>query len=220
MKNMLNIRIWGLAVALFLPLLSWVSWGQTVAQPSGGTVTQIQTSEGQTENEKKQDSARAHQPAQYFTQAQALDLAKAIQNADAEAGKLAGEKAKETSVTALAQQSEKDHKELGQALENFEKRTKLAPQSSPVKESMTKTWQSRIDHLKSLKKGPEFDKAFIDHEIKFHQEALQLLQTGLKNSAQDPELKKILSRTESEMKTQLQRAQYVQRAYSNEGLKY
>lgn len=217
---MLKIRLVGIAGLFILPFWGHVSWGETVAQPHGGTVTQIQTSEGQTENERKQDAARVNQPAQYFTQAQTLDLAKAIQNADAEAGKIASEKAKETSVTALAQQSEKDHKELELALENFEKRTKLAPQSSPAKESMTKTWQARIDHLKGLKKGADFDKAFIDHEIKFHQEALQLLQTGLRNSAQDPELKKILSRTESEMKTELQRAQYVQRAYSNEGLKY
>lgn len=218
MQNRLkSIRIWGLAAGL---LFSGTGWGQGVANPSGGTVTQIQGSEGAQEKERQQDAKRAQKPAVNLSEAEALDLAKMIQSTDAQAGKLGQEKGKQASVTTLAQQLEKDHKELELALMNFEKRTKLSPQSSPMKDSMAKTWQERIEKLKQAKKGAEFDRAFVEHEIQFHQEALQLLQTGLKGGAKDPEFRKILDKAESSLKSNLQRAQYVQRSYDNEGIHY
>lgn len=193
--------------------------GAPTGKPAGEkTVTQIQSSQGQ--QEQQQDQQRADKPAILLNQAQALDLAKTIQSYELQAGELAQEKGKQASVTTLAAQLEKDQKDLGQALSNFEKRAKVTPEASPARNSLERTWQTRIDSLKKLKKGSEFDRAFLDHEIKFHQEALQLLQTGGRQAAQDPELKKVLMRAEAEMKTHLQRAQYVQQSYANEGIHY
>jgi putative membrane protein len=216
MRRLPNVNF-VLAIGLFLFPLLGRPQGEAVSS-GGATVTQIQSSEGQ--QDTKQDQRNAQQKAFVLSEPQALDLALAVQATDRETGKLGQEKGQQDSVTTLAAQLEKDHHELEIALDNIEKAKKMTPQKSPLSESMQKTWQARIENLKKMKKGKDFDKAFLEHEVKFHQEALQLVQTGLKASAKDPDLKNVMQRAESTLKTHLQRALYVQKAYSNEGLTY
>lgn len=209
---MLEHRIVGSILFSLFPFMSW-GVGSAVTSGSGTTVTQIQASD----NQKDQESAKnAKKMAQSFTPEQSLQLARLIQSSNLDAARIGQEKGQQNAVKTYAQQLERDYKGLDQAVENYQKKHDARSQTSPVAQNLETTWRKQLEALKAIKKGPEFDQAFLGHEIKMQQEALQLVQTGLKASASNPDLKEILQKTETTLNTDLQRAQYVQKASTNE----
>jgi putative membrane protein len=185
----------------------------TKAQRNQTTVTQIQASQ-----ESKQNPGQ--NKAISMDEAQTLAVAKLIHDFDKKSGELGHKKGKEAIVTTYADQLISDHKGLERTLENFEKKTGIQPKDNQISADLEKKWQERLKKLEDMKKGSDFDKAFIDHEIKFHQEALNIIDSSLLKNAKNSELKEILAKTDTAMKTNLQRAQYAQQTFGNEGIRY
>lgn len=187
---------------------------QTQAQTPETTVTQIQASE------KKQNTDGKDMKAIMLSEPQVLEVAKLIHEVEQKSGKIGKEKSKESIVTTYAQQIESDHKAFERALSNVEKKSKMSPQDNNMAKNLAQKWNSQIEKLEKMDKGREFDKAFIEHEIGFHQEALQILNGSLVNNAKNPDFKEVLAKAQETMKTNLQRAQYTQKTFSNEGVRY
>lgn len=222
MKNqfrILSAGILNLALALSLGAEAQQAQNPQVSKKTARTgettVTQIQASENQEQKKRAGDKA-----AVLLSAPQTLKLADMIHEFNKQAGEIGKEKAKGSAVQTHAQQIQHDAEGLNRALDNFEKKTKMAPQNSALSAEYQKRWQSRLDQLKQMEEGNKFDIAFMNHEIKFHQEALQLIDTSLMNNAKNPELKEIIAKTKTSMETSLQQAQYTQNTFSNEGIRY
>lgn len=65
------------------------------------------------------------------------------------------------------------------------------------------------------KTGAEFDKAFVEHEIRDHESSIQKIQNKLLPAAQDPEVKSYLEKTVAEMQAHLAGLNEVQRKISS-----
>lgn len=206
----------------FLPAVSVLSlscfysvlaFAQGTAQAPQTSVTQIQASE---ENKQNADLKQA---AVSLSDSEAMKLADLIHEVSLQTSEVGQNKANEVAVKAHAQQVEHDHEGVNRALENFEKKTAMSPKESPLSRQYEKKWQKRIDDLKKMEKGSKFDQAYIENEIQFHEEALQLINSSLAQNIENKELKEIVAKTKVAMQTTLQHAQYTQNTFKNEGVR-
>jgi putative membrane protein len=65
------------------------------------------------------------------------------------------------------------------------------------------------DSLTAMAKGAAFDKAYIDHEVTYHQAVLQTAQTAL-GAAQNAELKSLIQKAAPNLQAHLEHAQKIQ----------
>jgi putative membrane protein len=66
-----------------------------------------------------------------------------------------------------------------------------------------------VTHLKTLN-GADFDKAYIDHEVEYHQSVLDALDKTLIPGATNAELKALLEKTRPAFAAHLEHAKQVQ----------
>jgi putative membrane protein len=84
-----------------------------------------------------------------------------------------------------------DHTGVLHAAVDLVTKLKVKPQSNPTSESLTK---GGVDNVAALKKlsGAAFDKAYIDHEVTYHEAVLNAVDKTLIPNAQNAELKALL----------------------------
>lgn len=203
-----------LAFILSLALQNAVFAQTSVSQTPETTVTQIQNSD----TRKQPDGKKV--PAKLMSEPEALAIAKLVQEIEVQSGELAQEKAKEAIVKTHGQQSKQDHQGLKQAIENFEKKADVTPQASPLSRNLEVKWKAQLAELEAIEDGKQFDRAYINQQIQFHQEALKLMGSTVKPNAKSRELKEIAAKTEVSMKGHLEHALYTKKTFSNEGLRY
>ena len=66
-----------------------------------------------------------------------------------------------------------------------------------------------LANLKKLQDG-QFDKAYVDHEVAYHQQVLDAIDKVLVPSAQNPELKDLIVKVRPAIATHLAHAKHVQ----------
>lgn len=118
-------------------------------------------------------------------------VAVAANKVDVDAGKLAKTKSKNAKVKKFANDMIRDH---GSAIKQAVKLvTKLGvtPEENDTSRSLTQGGKENVANLKKLK-GKAFDKAYMEHEVAYHQQVLDALDKALIPSAQNAELKTLL----------------------------
>jgi putative membrane protein len=85
----------------------------------------------------------------------------------------------------------------------------VTPQDNPTSQSLKKGGEDNMKSLKLLK-GTAFDKAYIDHEVTYHQQVLDEIDKTLIPSAQNPELKALLLAVRPAFVGHLEHAKQVQ----------
>src|SRR5437764_764311 len=90
---------------------------------------------------------------------------------DIDAGKLAKGKTHDKGVKAFAQQMITDHSAVNKQTGDLVKKLGVKPESNPTSESLKKGGDENMAGLKKLK-GKAFDKAYVDHEVDYHQQVL------------------------------------------------
>jgi putative membrane protein len=107
--------------------------------------------------------------------------------ADIETAGLGAQKASDPEVRQIARNFVHDHTKVRQMARDLATRLKVTP-TPPAND------QSKADHALAMTKlehlkGTEFDKAFLDHEIAFHQAVLDAVSSTLLPAIQNDELK-------------------------------
>ncbi|MBX6362376.1 MAG: DUF4142 domain-containing protein [Gemmatimonadetes bacterium] len=144
-----------------------------------------------------------------LTDAQIAQIALAANSADSASGVLAEGKAVAADVKAFARRMVTDHSSLNKQATDLAKRLNLTPAPS---DASTDLQNKAADALKDLrgKTGKDFDKAYIDHEVAFHQEVLNALDQQLIPNAQNAELKQLLQTARMGVQQHLDMAKQLQ----------
>ena len=170
----------------------------------------------ETDQEAGTDTAAATAPATTPAQTtgavsdgQILHIAKTANDADIEGGNLAQTKGQNEDVKAFANLMISDHTAANQAGMQAAQAGGISAQDNPTSQQLMADHQAATQRLQSLS-GAEFDKAYIAHEVDVHQKVLNALDQTLLPSAQNPELKNVLTQVRATVEAHLTRARDIQ----------
>jgi len=128
---------------------------------------------------------------------------------DIDAGKMAASKATNPEVKKFANQMVTDHTGVNKQAKDLVTKLKVTPEDNPTAQSLKKGGDDNVSTLKGLK-GAEFDKAYVDHEVAYHQQVLDAVDKTLIPSAQNAELKALLVKVRPAFVAHLEHAKHVQ----------
>ena len=128
---------------------------------------------------------------------------------DIDAGKLAKDKTRNKDVKAFAQQMITDHTAVNKQAGDLVKKLGVKPESNPTSDSLKKGGSDNIATLKKLK-GKEFDTAYVDQEVTYHQQVLDAIDKTLIPSAKNPELKGLVEKVRPAIAAHLDHAKHLQ----------
>jgi putative membrane protein len=132
----------------------------------------------------------ANVSAQGVTDAQIASIVVVANQVDIDAGRLAKERAT-GEVRAFAQLMIEDHTAVNNSATNLVARLNVTPQDNPTSQSLKADGDRNIATLKTLE-GAAFHKAYIDHEVVYHQQVIDALDKILIPGATNEELKALL----------------------------
>lgn len=145
------------------------------------------------------------------TDPQIAAIVVAANQVDIDAGKLAQRKAHAGEVKAFAKRMVTDHTGVNQAAVDLAHKLHLTPQSNPTSESLKQGGEQNLARLRRLR-GKAFDKAYIDHEVAYHQSVLDAMDKVLIPNAQNPQLKALLVKVRPAFVDHLEHAKEIQRS--------
>ncbi len=119
--------------------------------------------------------------AQGVTDPQIASIVVTANQVDIDAGKLAKSMASSADVKKFADQMITDHTGVNKSAVDLVTKLKVTPEDNPTSQSLKKGGDDNVANLKTLK-GAAFDKAYIDHEVAYHQAVLEAVDKTL-----DPE---------------------------------
>ncbi|HET7204030.1 MAG TPA: DUF4142 domain-containing protein [Steroidobacteraceae bacterium] len=130
---------------------------------------------------------------------------------DIDAGKLAGDKASSEEVRAFAQQMVTDHTAVNAQATKLVTRLKVTPRANATSESLRDGGDQNLAALRKLG-GPQFDRAYVDHEVVYHEQVIEALDTALIPNASNAELKNLLVQVRPAFVAHLEHARHLQAA--------
>ena len=128
---------------------------------------------------------------------------------DINAGKLAKSKSKNKEVQAFAQQMITDHTAVNKQAGALAKKLGVKPEENDTSKALKQGAQENMANLKKLKDG-QFDKAYVDHEVAYHQQVLDAIDKVLIPSAQNAQLKGLIEQVRPAIQAHLDHAKHVQ----------
>jgi putative membrane protein len=128
---------------------------------------------------------------------------------DIDAGKLAQSKSANKEVKEFAQRMITDHSGVNKAAVKLVTKLKVKPEENPTSKSLKAGGDDTLKRLKGLK-GAEFDKAYVDNEVTYHQTVLDALDKTLIPSAKNDELKALLVKVRPAFVAHLEHAKHIQ----------
>lgn len=147
--------------------------------------------------------------AQAPNDAQIAHIVVTANQVDIDAGKLAEQKASSADVKALGAQMVRDHSGANKQAADLARKLKVTPQDNPTSQSLKAGGDKNVAHLKTLS-GAAFDKAYVEHEVAYHQQVLDAIDKTLVPSAQNAELKALIVTVRPVIDAHLQHAKHLQ----------
>jgi putative membrane protein len=135
---------------------------------------------------------------------------------DIDAGKLAVAKSHTKDVKDFAQLMITDHSGVNKSATELVQKLHVNPESNPTSQSLQKGGDDNLAALKKLS-GSAFDRAYVDHEVAYHQAVLDAIDTTLIPSAQNAELKALLVKVKPAFVAHLEHAKQLQSTLSKVG---
>jgi putative membrane protein len=147
--------------------------------------------------------------AQAPSDAQIASIVVTANQVDIDAGKLAESRGHNAEVKAFAQQMITDHSGVNKQAVALVTKLKVTPQDNPTSQSLAAGGADNLKNLKTLN-GAAFDKAYVDHEVAYHQQVIEAIDKTLIPSAQNAELKALLVAVRPAFVGHLEHAQQIQ----------
>ena len=128
---------------------------------------------------------------------------------DIDAGKMAESKSHNAEVKAFGKQMVTDHSGVNKQAVALVTKLKVKPEDNPTSESLKSGGAENLKNLSKLS-GAAFDRAYIDHEVAYHEQVLDALDKTLIPSAQNAELKSLLVSVRPAFVAHLDHAKHLQ----------
>ena len=128
---------------------------------------------------------------------------------DIDAGKLAASRSGNKEVKDFAQRMVTDHTGVNKAATELVTRLKVKPEENPTSKGLKQTGDGTLKRLTALK-GADFDRAYVDNEVTYHQTVLDALDKTLIPSAKNDELKALLVKVRPAFVAHLEHAKHLQ----------
>ena len=125
------------------------------------------------------------------TDPQIAAIAVAANQVDITAAKLARKMTHNAKVKAFARDMIRDHSSANKQAVALVTKLGVTPEENDTSKALTKGGDDNIANLKTLK-GKEFDHAYAEHEVAYHQQVIDALDKTLIPSAKNAELKSLL----------------------------
>lgn len=129
--------------------------------------------------------------AQAPNDAQIASIVVTANQVDIDAGKLAETMGHEKDVKAFGKQMVTDHTGVNKQAVALVTKLKVKPEDNATSQSLQKEGDENLKALKALK-GAAFDKAYVEHEVTYHQQVIDAIDKTLIPNAQNAELKALL----------------------------
>jgi putative membrane protein len=146
---------------------------------------------------------------QTINDAQIAHIVVTANQVDIDAGKLAASMATNPDVKAFGEQMVTDHMGVNKSATELATKLKVTPEDNPTSKSLKAGGDKNVAKLKTLK-GAEFDKAYIDQEVAYHQAVLDAVDKTLVPNAKNEELKALIVKVRPAFVAHLERAKKVQ----------
>ena len=147
--------------------------------------------------------------AQAPNDAQIAHIVVTANQVDIDAGKLAQSKGSSKDVKAFGKMMVTDHTGVNKQAVALAKKLGVKPEDNDTSRSLAKGGKDNVASLKKLK-GKEFDKAYIDHEVAYHQQVLDAIDNVLIPNAKNAELKELIVKVRPAIDAHLQHAKMLQ----------
>jgi putative membrane protein len=128
---------------------------------------------------------------------------------DIDAGKLAQKQGSSKAVRDFGKQMVTDHTGVNKQATQLVTKLKVKPESNPTSDSLKKGGGESIAKLKTLK-GKEFDKAYVDNEVTYHQNVIDAVDKTLLPNAKNAELKALIEKVRPAFVAHLDHAKQLQ----------
>ncbi len=143
------------------------------------------------------------------TDPQIAAIVVAANQVDIDAGKLATGKAQSPDVKALAERMVVDHSGVNEKAGALVKKLQVTPQANPTSESLLQGGKDNLAKLRGLQ-GAEFDKAYVAHEVTYHETVIDALDKTLIPNAKNKELHDLLVQVRPAFVSHLEHARHLQ----------
>ncbi|WP_211451410.1 DUF4142 domain-containing protein [Collimonas antrihumi] len=141
--------------------------------------------------------------------AQIAGIVVAANTVDINAGRVAKSKSHNKEVKEFAQRMITDHSGVNKQATALVTKLHVTPEESATSTSLKEGGVENLKTLHSLK-GKAFDKAYVDHEVTYHQAVLDAIDKTLLPSAQNAELKDLITKVRPAIDAHLQHAKEIQ----------
>ena len=128
---------------------------------------------------------------------------------DIDAGKLAASKSTNPQVKKFAELMISDHTSVNKAATDLVTRLGVVPADNPTAQSLKAGGEKNLAALKELE-GVSFDRAYVDHEVAYHQQVIDALDSVLIPGATNRELKALLVKVRPAFVAHLDHAKHLQ----------
>ncbi len=147
--------------------------------------------------------------AQGVTDAQIASIVVTANQVDIDAGQLAASMGTTSDVKKFGQQMVKDHTGVNKSAVDLVTKLKVTPEDNPTSQSLKTGGAENVVNLKMLK-GKAFDKAYVDHEVAYHEQVIEAIDKTLIPGAKNEELKALLVKVRPAFLAHLAHAKHLQ----------
>jgi putative membrane protein len=141
--------------------------------------------------------------------AQIADIVVTANQVDIDAGKWAESHAASPEVKDFAKRMVTDHTAVNKSATDLAGRLHLTPEDNATAQSLKKGGDDNVANLKTLS-GAAFDRAYVDHEVAYHEAVLNALDTTLVPSATNADLKALMVKVRPAFVAHLDHAKMLQ----------
>jgi putative membrane protein len=131
---------------------------------------------------------------------------------DIDAGKFAAEKSTDAAVQAFAKTMVTDHTAVNKSAVELVTKLKVSPEENDTSRALKEGGDKNLAALRTLS-GRAFDKAYVDHEVAYHEQVIAALDTVLIPNAQNADLKALLIKVRPAFVAHLGHAKHLQSNY-------
>jgi putative membrane protein len=143
------------------------------------------------------------------TDAQIAHIVVTANQVDVDAGKVAEQKGSTDEVRKFGKQMVTDHTAVNQQASALVGKLKVTPENNDTSASLRKGGDENLARLQKLK-GKEFDQAYVDHEVSYHQAVIDAVDRTLLPSARNEELKTLIRKVRPALVQHLEHARHLQ----------
>lgn len=127
---------------------------------------------------------------------------------DSSAGSIAATKGTAADVREFGKRMMRDHHALRKQGQDLAKKLNVTPEA-PANDDSKASYDKTMSMLNGAAKGKDFDKAYIDNEVTYHEAVLQTATTAM-GAAQNAELKNLIQKAAPAIQAHLDLAKSIQ----------